>query len=288
MLIYKLQKKEDLSNSERILADFILANTLRVCNMSTREISSEAFVSSATVVRFAKKMGFDSYEQFKRQLYAEWKNTDEKYLLIDADFPYDGTTPYDTIFDRIAGLEKKAIQETRNLICLDKWNAVIEDIVCYNSIDIYGDGISYEAVHSFSSNMNRLGYNIFIEFDRSKQIHRSTNLFQDHFNLFLSYSGESPFSLSIAKMFHANKLKSLSITSDRPNQLMHQTTHHLSIARMEGRIQTGGISTICSTISFIFILDLIYSCVFQKKYEKNMKNLRKSIRAEMEFGLYGR
>ncbi|WP_099467205.1 MurR/RpiR family transcriptional regulator [Konateibacter massiliensis] len=288
MLIYKLQKKEDLSNSEQILADFILANTLRVCNMSTREISSEAFVSSATVVRFAKKMGFDSYEQFKQQLYAEWSSTDEKYLTIDADFPYDADTPYETIFDRIAGLEKKAIQETKEMIHLDKWEALIEDIAGCKAIDLYGEGVSYETAHSFASNMNRLGYDIFVEKDRARQVHRSTNLFPDHFNLFLSYSGESNFSLSIAKMLHKHKLKSLSITSERPNQLMNQTTHHLSIARMEGKITTGGISTICSTISFAFLLDLIYSCVLQKKYDENLAHIRKGIYAAKEFELNGK
>lgn len=210
-------------------------------------------------------MGFESFEQFKRQLYAEWLSNGNKNIAIDADFPFDADTPFETIFDRIADLEKKAIEETRNLINLDKWELLIADIANCKSIDIYGEGVSYEVTECFISNMNRIGYDIFMEKDRARQKYRSTNLLPDHFNLFLSYSGESAFSLSIARMFHKNKLKSLSITSEMPNQLMHQTTYHLSIARMEGRITSGGISTMCSTISFNFLLDLIYACVFQKK-----------------------
>lgn len=288
MLLYKLQKKEGLSNSEQILADFIVGNTLRVCNMSSREISAEAYVSSATVVRFAKKMGFDSFEQFKRQLYAEWVSNGNKYTSIDADFPFDADTSYETIFDRIAELEKKAIQETRDLIKLDKWELLITDIANCKSIDIYGEGVSYEITDCFISNMNRLGYDIFMEKDRARQKYRSTNLFPDHFNLFLSYSGESAFGLSIAKMFHKHKLKSLSITSEISNQLQYQTTYHLSIARMEGRITTGGISTMCSTISFIFLLDLIYACVFQKKYDSNRQHIRENIVLADEFELSGK
>jgi len=255
----------------------VLANTLRVCNMNTREISREAFVSPATIVRFSKKMGFTGFEQFKRELYAEWISNDGKNISIDADFPFEEDTPYEDIFQRMVDLEKKALQETKELIPLDKWDHIISDMATCKSIDIYGEGISFATANNFKINMERIGYNVFMESDRARQTNRCVSLFPDHFNLLLSYSGELEITLAIAKLLQLNNLKSLSITSERANRLMQYTTHHLPIARMEGRITSGGISNMCSSISFSFVLDMIYASIFKKNYQENRERIRKNV-----------
>lgn len=277
MLINRLQNNEDLSNSERAVAAFVLANTQKVCNMNTRELAKEAFVSPATVVRFSKKMGFYGFEQFKRQLYAEWTSNYGRDIVIDADFPFEEDTPIEELFDRMLRLEQNAIKATRELINTGKWEGLISDITSCNGIDIYGEGISFDTALNFKTNMNRIGYNVFMENDRGRQVNWCSNVFKDHFNLILSYSGESERTLSIAKFLHENGLNTLSITCEGDNSLKKYTKHHLEIARMEGRIVSGGISNMCSGRSFSFILDLIYASVFQKNYDKNRKMIRDSV-----------
>lgn len=271
MLIHTLQMKKNLSPSEQALADFVLNNVEKVCSMNTRSVSAEAFVSPATVVRFAKKMGFESFEKFKQQLYAEWSISNGNMEAIDADFPFEADTPYHVIFERMAELETKAIQETKALISFDLWKNIITDLSNYKIIDIYGEGISFSTANSFKINMEQIGYYVFMEEDRSRQTRRCSGLYPDHFSILLSYSGESEFTLSVARLLHQNGRQTLSITSEKENTLMRYTTHHLSIARMEGKITSGGISNMCSNMSFSYILDLIYASIFQIDYEKNKR-----------------
>lgn len=277
MLIYRLQKTEELSGSERAVADYVLANTQKVCGMNTREVAKEAFVSPATVVRFSKRMGFEGFEQFKRQLYAEWTSNDGKDMVIDADFPFEKDTTCEDIFDHMLMLEQNALRATKDLIEPDRWDAIICDIAACRHIDIYGEGVSFETARNFKNNMNRIGYDIFMENDRALQTNRCANLFADHFNLLLSYSGESGRTLSIARVLNDHHLKTLSITGEGDNSLMRCTEHHLSIAKMEGKIVAGGISNMCSSISFSFVLDLLYAGIFQKNYEENRRKIRDSV-----------
>lgn len=274
MLLYQLQTKSGLSNSEQVLASYVLANTQKTCNMNIRAVAAEAYVSPATVTRFSQKMGFDSFEQFRRQLYAEWTSNQGKDIIIDADFPFEKDTPTEDIFERMMNMEQKALKITKSLIQLAEWDRIISDITKCKFIDIYGEGVSFDTATNFKSNMLRIGYEVFLEEDRGRQMHRCATFHANHFNLLLSYSGESEQTLRIAKLLYQHQCKSLSITSEGENTLMKYTNYHLSIAKMEGQILLGGISNICSAVSFSFILDLIYACVFQKNYDENRKKIR--------------
>lgn len=277
MLLYRLQTKHELSGSEQALADYVLSNTGEVCNMNIRTLAAKAFVSPATVTRFAQKMDFESFEQFRRQLYVEWTNNGGQDILVDADFPFEKDTPAEEVFERMMRMEQKALKATRDLIPPEEWERIINDIAKCRFIDIYGEGVSFDTAFSFKSNMLRIGYEVFMESDRSRQMNRCVTLHKDHFNLLLSYSGESERSLWVARFLHQHGCRSLSITSEGDNKLQKLTTYHLSIAKMEGRILTGGISNMCSTMSFTFILDLIYAGVFQKNYEENRKKIRNNV-----------
>lgn len=273
MLIYRLQNNEELSNSEQALADFVLSHLPDVCNMNTRQVAKESFVSPATVTRFSKKLGFEGFDQFKRQLYAEWKSSEGKEIQIDADFPFEKIMSYDVMFDRLLLLEQKALQATRELIVPENWDNIICGITRFRNIDIYGEGVSYDTARNFKSNMNRIGYDVFMENDRALQKNRCTYLYENHFNIILSYTGESRRPLEIARFLHQYKRDTLSITNETDNSLMRCTTYHLSVAKLEGRILSGGISNMCSSISFAFLLDLIYASVFQKNYEANLRTI---------------
>ena len=142
------------------------------------------------------------------------------------------------------------------------------------TINIYGEGISFSSAANFARNMNQIGYEVFFESDRSRQMRRCAGLNKQHFNLIISYSGESDFAIRVAKLLRQNKRISLSITNERENRLMHCTTHHLMVARMEEQIATGGISNMCSNIAIMFVLDMIYAGVFQRHYEENKQLVR--------------
>jgi DNA-binding MurR/RpiR family transcriptional regulator len=64
--IYLLRPQ--LSGQLRKVADFILKDGNHACFLNARDLAEAASVSSATVVRFARKLGYDGYQSFKAEL----------------------------------------------------------------------------------------------------------------------------------------------------------------------------------------------------------------------------
>lgn len=60
-------KLDDLTPTQRILAEFIIHRPESLLGMSISELAEEAQVSQATVVRFCTALGFDGFSQFSKE-----------------------------------------------------------------------------------------------------------------------------------------------------------------------------------------------------------------------------
>ena len=78
MIIEKLREKTDLTHSETILADYILANTELVMKMNIRALADAAYVSAPTVTRLCQKLGDCGFNDFKVTLSREYSDTYQK------------------------------------------------------------------------------------------------------------------------------------------------------------------------------------------------------------------
>ena len=58
----------DLNKTERKLFDYVVKNMDKVKQMSIRELAAEQFLSTATIFRFAKRLGFSGYADFINSL----------------------------------------------------------------------------------------------------------------------------------------------------------------------------------------------------------------------------
>ncbi|MDU7281806.1 MAG: transcriptional regulator, partial [Leuconostoc citreum] len=54
-------QKKQYNSTENKLIDYILQDTVRAREATIRELSNGSGVSTATISRFAKKIGFDSF-----------------------------------------------------------------------------------------------------------------------------------------------------------------------------------------------------------------------------------
>ena len=57
-----------LNEAELCVYNYVVKNTKHVLNLSVRELADEAHVSTATVMRFCKKMGFSGFSELKYKI----------------------------------------------------------------------------------------------------------------------------------------------------------------------------------------------------------------------------
>ncbi len=93
-LLVKMRQIKDLSPSERHIVDYIFENLNDIFNIGIVDLAEKTFTSTATVKRLCKKLGVESYIDFRLRLSAELSNYNTNSILESAQNPvgrYDST-----------------------------------------------------------------------------------------------------------------------------------------------------------------------------------------------------
>jgi DNA-binding MurR/RpiR family transcriptional regulator len=79
--IQDLIHSSSLTKAEMMIAEYILNNSGSACFMTSTQIAEEAGVSESTVIRFSRKLGYDGFMTFRRDLQ---KGYQDKVLSISS------------------------------------------------------------------------------------------------------------------------------------------------------------------------------------------------------------
>ena len=93
-LLFKIESNMDqFSPAEKKVAMYIMENAEIVPNLTTKEVSTNAGASEASVVRFCKSIGIGSFKAFKialvRELTIADYNINDFSVMNTEDGPYD-------------------------------------------------------------------------------------------------------------------------------------------------------------------------------------------------------
>ena len=73
----------ELRKSEKKVADYILANKIKIEKMGLEEIAENSKVSTPTVIRFTKALGYEGFKDFKTELLKSGRQNQNDYDNID-------------------------------------------------------------------------------------------------------------------------------------------------------------------------------------------------------------
>ena len=68
-ILFERFKNVNFTKSQRKIAQFMMDNEYELCQMSLMDVSKAVGVSDASVLRLVRLVGFDGYNDFKRELY---------------------------------------------------------------------------------------------------------------------------------------------------------------------------------------------------------------------------
>ncbi|MGY6172382.1 MurR/RpiR family transcriptional regulator [Candidatus Mycoplasma pogonae] len=152
-----LGKKKNLSYSENIILNFINSYDQEIFNLSSKELANKCFCSEATISRFVKKYGFNSYREFliyvNSQFYDFYhdtnflnqeKNDSFKIIFETQNFAFQNTVDY---------MNFELIQKIAKLIHKSK------------KIFLLGLGTSNKVINEFASNLQKIGINVISDYD---------------------------------------------------------------------------------------------------------------------------
>lgn len=275
----KLEKRIELCDSmtplESEIASYILNNKDAVTKLKIQELADILFISKSVIHRFVKKIGFNGFNDLKVSIAKENADLLENNSYINVNYPFQAKDNPRQIAFKLLELYEKAIKDTFEYVDLDQIKAVSQLIDSADVIDVYTHAHNSNIAENFQDKMLTIGRSVNCPSSFYNQ--RLTVLASDqkHVAIILSYSGKATFILPIVKKLYEKGVKVIQIGKAGSNYYSQYVTYHLSISDSENNRDR--MSQFSSHIAMQYIMDVLYSCIYNEKRKKNTKYIYDSI-----------
>ncbi len=197
-LLQKLQEKEHFSQTECVIADYLMEHYREVAAFSTRQLAKETFTSSAAVVRFSQKLGFEGYAEFKLKFLTEMTQyaSEPKELF----FSEKDTIP--SLIDKTFHISTGALKETRENMDSASIMRAIHLLNTTRHIDFFAMGNNLYLAQMMADTFVMVNKYSTVHSSMSMQYLQAFDAPKDHLGFIISRTGENRMLLDIARQLH--------------------------------------------------------------------------------------
>lgn len=274
--MFLFQKIEEVtmkySDARHAVGEFIIREQDNIYKYTLGEIAERTYTSKATVVRFAKAMGYEGWKEFMKDYIAEIQYQKAHDNDIDYNFPFQETDDLTMIIDNIQKLQIETIRETRDLIQNEILNKAANRIINGRNVVIFARSPNSYYADIFARKLCSIGYLATVAESGEAGL-MATALGKEDCALIISYSGNNSTKEPIdkIKILKENHVPMIGITSGGENYIREQIDCVFTMVSRE-RLYTK-ISNYSTEESLGFILNCLFSCIFAKNYRRN-KNFK--------------
>lgn len=180
-------KYNTLSASQKDVADYVLSHADSVMMSSLSELASAIHVSETTVIRFLRKLGYDSYQVFRVNIAQELSSGKAQniYGEIRQD---DGP---DEVIRKVVESTARSITDSAEVISADMLDRAVKSILDARMVFIIGIGASAALAYDLEHKLLKLGITACFCHDPHMINIRCSTLGSHDVLVAFSHSGES-------------------------------------------------------------------------------------------------
>ncbi|HGF7711984.1 MurR/RpiR family transcriptional regulator [Enterococcus lactis] len=210
-LIALLEKKRSsLSKIENEILDYIFLHLSVIGTKTIYEVSDDLFVSTATISRTAKHLGYQGFKELK--------------YAIDQSIHVEEQEGNSRSFQTITNQITSNVTETFHQMSEEKAKQMMTLIHQSNTIEVFGLGGSFPICTDFARKLTFLGKKAFARSDWDEQEAAVSNLNQEDLAIFVSFTGETKGILSYAQIAQRQQVPIISIISTKGSNLEKLST----------------------------------------------------------------
>lgn len=248
------------SKSDKQIIEYIKSNADKIIYMSISEAAKKSNTGEATVTRFAKKMGFSGFQDFKVTLAQEISLKGSKSIINNE------ITNNEDVSETANKLLKNNISVLEGTVHKLSTNSIYEcaDLI-RNCKKVYFMGVGYSGIVAQDSNYKfmRIGINSIYYQDTHTMIMMSALASEGEIVIAISHSGETEEIIRATKIAKDNGAKIIAITENENSTLAKLSDINLNYVSSETLFESGAVS---SKLAQIFIVDLIYTQVVKEMH----------------------
>lgn len=250
-----------LSKTEKKIADFLLQKPNDIIPLFITDLAKVCGASESTIVRFAKRLGFDGYQQLKIAIAQESKSHP-----INESISYDDTAI--DIFQKVCEDIYCSLEKTKKRIDANCLEQCCQKILTSNNILVCGLGNSASVALDASHKMFRLGLNAHAYTDNHMQIIAVSHTDRNSVVIGISHSGCSRDIIQALETAKQNGATTIAITNFGKSPIDKVSDILLHTVSDETNYRILGLS---SRIAQLAIIDTIYSCLVCRLKNSNEK-----------------
>ncbi len=265
-----------LKPAERIIGDFVLADSERVIHMSISELAQQASIGESTVIRFCRALGYEGYQEFKLRLAQDLV---EPVEYIHENISFDDSI--DDLTKKIFQTNMKAVEDTMKSLDRGMVEIAAKALAQARRIDLYGAGYSSFTALDGKLKFTRLGLTADCYGDAHLQIMAATALRGGDAAIGISHSGSTKDVVdALAAARHCGAV-TIAITNFSPSPLTKAADVILLTASPDtplgGEVLTSRIAQLCviDVLSVAVAVALGESCLeFIRRSSEAVKSKR--------------
>lgn len=261
--IYKrIEQLHKLNENEKMIVKYLVDNLDQIPQLSSRELARRTYTSSTAIIRFIKKLGYQSYNDFKLHIVSDLKNLklSDNSIVSKEDIL--------SLINKMSDIEVAVISQTKEMLSIDVLNHISVLLNQYQYIDILASDANATIAKYASHILWRTGkiVQVFLESDLQQMM--SIHIPNDHIVIAISKFGTQVSILKSVDLLKKRNIPLIAITSNKDSDLAKKCQYVLY-----GVIEDTAykLSDIVFYISLKYLFDLLYVMIFSQNYEDTIQ-----------------
>ena len=280
--MFLIEKMElyPFSANELHIAEYLLEERYHIENKTSADIAKETYSSKSALTRFAQKLDYKGWVDFKKAFLSELAYIDKHNSNIDANYPFSAKDDFLSIAHKIANLEKEAIDDTLSLVEQTSLSKAVSIIDRAETVHVFAASNNLLNAQEFSHNLSRIQKDVRIHQLQGEHLFKAFLAKKESCALIISYSGETVSLKHTCRILKRQQIPIIALTSISDNAIAQSADCRLYLATREKLYSK--IGTFSTDRAITYLLDLLYSCIFSLNYQHNA-DLRKRAARFIEF-----
>ena len=257
---------DKMGKAEKRIADWLSENPRKIISLSIIELAEQCECGEATIVRFAKRLGLNGFQELKFSLASETGGTPASTHITANDSPYE-------IYQKVCNDIYLSLEKTKNSLKEDLLKSAAEKICKAEKIVLFGLGNSSAIAIDASHKFLRAGLNAIAYTDNHMQVIAASHLSENDIAIGISHSGSSKDIVEALKIAKEHNATTISITNNGKSPILKQSDIVLSTASEETKYN---ILALNSRIAQLAIIDTLYFYIVYNRSDDVLDSIKET------------
>lgn len=262
------EKYAKFTTVEKKIADYIFQSGEAILEKSVQQAAQDIGSSSASLVRFARTLGYDGFSQLKQKLsiaYAIHVDNKDYYEEVS-----DTETP-SSIKNKLKVRINHMVETTNTALSDDTIISVVSIIDQVNVVFVYGIGASAIVAQDISQKFNRIGKRV--QFIKDPHILVSAMSIEKNNAIFIAISmkGETKEVVELASVAKQMKMPIIAITAKEQSTLGKLSAYILhSLSGEDYQMRS---AATMSLMAQLYVVDVLFYMYVSEHFEESFEKL---------------